>query len=203
MTRPFPFLFALLTPKFLTADNGINVARQASINLVLAAGMTFVILTRGIDLAAGSVLGVSAVISVMLSLTPVWTVGAVPLSLAVGALLGAGTGAVVAYGGLPPFIVTLGTFYIYLSLGNVYGEGKTFQGDAMPHALTWLHNTFSIGNVQITYAVVMALVMYLVFGFILAKTAWGRHVYATGDDKEGYRREMVRLIEKASALPSK
>ena len=66
-------LFALLTPKFLTADNGINVARQASINLVLAAGMTFVILTRGIDLAAGSVLGVSAVISVMLSLTPVWT----------------------------------------------------------------------------------------------------------------------------------
>src|SRR6201990_3712396 len=63
-------LFAVLTPNFLTENNIINVVRQASINIVLAAGMTFVILTGGIDLSVGSVLGLTAVIAVVVSLIP-------------------------------------------------------------------------------------------------------------------------------------
>src|SRR6476620_3013199 len=81
-------LFALLTPKFLTAANLMNVARQASINVVLATGMTFVILTRGIDLAVGSVLGVTAVLAVQLSLFEGWSWSAVPAGLAAGAAIG-------------------------------------------------------------------------------------------------------------------
>src|SRR5215468_7407577 len=72
-------LFALLTPNFLTQNNLVNVVRQASINIVLAAGMTFVILTGGIDLAVGSVLGFTAVIAVVVSLIPVFSWAAVPI----------------------------------------------------------------------------------------------------------------------------
>src|SRR6202000_707832 len=97
-------LFAVLTPNFLTENNIINVVRQASINIVLAAGMTFVILTGGIDLAVGSVLGLTAVIAVVVSLVPGLSGMAVPAALFVGLLVGVLTGATVAYIGLPPFI---------------------------------------------------------------------------------------------------
>src|SRR3954454_19733665 len=79
-------LFAFLTPNFLHQNNVINVVRQASINIVLAAGMTFVILTGGIDLAVGSVLGLTAVIAVVVSLMPGLSWAAVPVALLAGAL---------------------------------------------------------------------------------------------------------------------
>ena len=103
-------LFSVLTPNFLHENNIVNVIRQASINIVLAAGMTFVILTGGIDLAVGSVLGLTAVIAVVVSLTPGLSGMAVPAALLIGLLVGVLTGATVAYIGLPPFIVTLGTY---------------------------------------------------------------------------------------------
>src|SRR5258708_14191565 len=98
-------LFALLTPNFLTQNNMINVIRQASINIVLAAGMTFVILTGGIDLAVGSVLGFTAVIAVVVSLIPGLSRMAVPQAPFVGLLCGVLTGPPFADFGLPPFIV--------------------------------------------------------------------------------------------------
>lgn len=174
-------LFALLTPKFLTADNGINVARQASINLVLAAGMTFVILTRGIDLAAGSVLGVSAVIAVMVSLTP-WSAAAVPVSLATGALLGAGTGVLVAYGGLPPFIVTLGTYTALRGAAYLLADGRTVINNDLGFA--WIGNDY-LGPVP--WLVVIAGLVVAVSGFLLRRTVLGLHVYAVGGNPEAAR----------------
>src|ERR1700751_4049816 len=90
-------LFAVLAPNFLTQNNIVNVVRQASINIVLAAGMTFVILTGGIDLAVGSVLGFTAVIAVVVSLIPALGWAAVPLALLAGLLVGVLTGMTVAY----------------------------------------------------------------------------------------------------------
>jgi ribose transport system permease protein len=104
------FLFAFLTRNFLTQNNLINVARQASIDIVLAAGMTFVILTGGIDLAVGSVLGFTAVIAVVVSLVSGLGWAAVPAALLAGLLIGVLTGMMVADVGLPPFIVTHGTY---------------------------------------------------------------------------------------------
>jgi len=175
-------LFALLTPKFLTADNAVNVARQASINLVLAAGMTFVILTRGIDLAAGSVLGVSAVIAVLLSLSPGWGVAAIPASLLVGAALGAGTGAVVAFGGLPPFIVTLGTYTALRGAAYLLADGRTVINNDLSFA--WIGNDY-LG--PIPWLVVIALAVVLLSGFILRKTVLGLHIYAVGGNPEAAR----------------
>ncbi|MBL9205343.1 MAG: ABC transporter permease [Opitutaceae bacterium] len=181
-------LFAILTPKFLTADNGINVARQASINLVLAAGMTFVILTRGIDLAAGSVLGVSAVISVILSLSPTWSFGAVPLSLTAGALLGAGTGMVVAYGGLPPFIVTLGTYTALRGAAYLLADGKTVINNDLSFA--WIGNNY-LGPVP--WLVVIAGLVVICSGFILRKTVLGLHIYAVGGNPEAARLTGIKV----------
>src|ERR1700674_1377101 len=103
-------LFSVLTPNFLHENNIVNVVRQASINIVLAAGMTFVILTGGIDLAVGSVLGLSGVIAVGVSLVPGLSWAAVPAALLAGLVIGVLTGVIIAYLGLPPFIVTLGTY---------------------------------------------------------------------------------------------
>ena len=181
-------VFTMQNSRFAGGYNIGIMLQQTAVMATLAVAQTLVILTAGVDLSVGTAMLLVSLIMAKLAVGHGWNPGVVMLiGLAIALAIGLAHGLLVTRMGLPPFIVTLGTFYIYLSLGNVYGEGKTFQGDAMPHALTWLHNTFSIGNVQITYAVVMALVMYLVFGFILAKTAWGRHVYATGDDKEAAR----------------
>ena len=118
-------LFAVLTPNFLTQNNMVNVVRQASINIVLAAGMTFVILTGGIDLAVGSVLGFTAVIAVVVSVIPGLSALAVPAALCAGLLVGVLTGATVAYIGLPPFIVTLGTYTAIRGLAYLAAGGTT------------------------------------------------------------------------------
>ena len=118
-------LFSVLTPNFLHENNIVNVIRQASINIVLAAGMTFVILTGGIDLAVGSVLGFTAVIAVVVSLIPGLSGMAVPAALFVGLLVGVLTGATVAYIGLPPFIVTLGTYTAIRGAAYLAAGGTT------------------------------------------------------------------------------
>ena len=86
-------LFAFLTESFLTTNNLINVVRQASINIVLASGMTFVILTGGIDLAVGSVLGMTAVLSLLFSLNPSLSWLGIPVALLSGAIVGVGPAA--------------------------------------------------------------------------------------------------------------
>ena len=175
-------LFSLLTPKFLTTDNLINVDRQASINLVLAAGMTFVILTRGIDLAVGSVLGVSAVASVLISVDPTWGWCAIPASLLIGAALGAFTGAIVAYGGLPPFIVTLGTYPALRGAAYLLAKGTTVINNDLSFA--WIGND-RLGPVP--WLVLIALGVVLVSGFVLRRTVFGLHVYAVGGNPEAAR----------------
>jgi ribose transport system permease protein len=175
-------LFALLTPKFFTAANFMNVARQASINVVLATGMTFVILTRGIDLAVGSVLGVTAVLAVQLSLLETWAWTAVPGSLAAGALIGALTGVAVAYGGLPPFIITLGTYTALRGAAYLLGSGTTVINNDL--AFAWIGNDY-LGPVP--WLVVIAIAVVAVSGWVLRRTVFGRDIYAVGGNPEAAR----------------
>jgi ribose transport system permease protein len=175
-------LFALLTPKFFTGANLMNVARQASINVVLATGMTFVILTRGIDLAVGSVLGVTAVLSVQLSLLQTWAWSAVPASLAAGAVIGALTGVAVAYGGLPPFIITLGTYTALRGAAYLLGGGTTVINNDLSFA--WIGNEY-LGPVP--WLVVIAIAVVVVSGFVLRRTVFGRDIYAVGGNPEAAR----------------
>lgn len=175
-------LFAFLIPKFLTAANLMNVARQASINVVLAAGMTFVILTRGIDLAVGSVLGLAAVVAVQLSLLETWSWAAVPGSLLGGAAVGAATGAAVAYGRLPPFIITLGTYTALRGAAYLAAGGTTVINNDLTFA--WIGNDY-LGPVP--WLVILAAVVVALSGFTLQRTVFGRDVYAVGGNPEAAR----------------
>ncbi len=175
-------LFAVLTPKFLTAANLTNVARQASINVVLATGLTFVILTRGIDLAVGSVLGLTAVIALQLSLLEAWSWSAVPASLAAGALIGGLTGAAVAYGGLPPFIITLGTYTALRGAAFLLAGGTSVTNPDL--AFGWIGNDY-LGPVP--WLVVIAAAVVVGGGLLLQRTVFGRDVYAVGGNPEAAR----------------
>ena len=175
-------LFAVLTPNFLTQNNIVNVVRQASINIVLAAGMTFVILTGGIDLAVGSVLGFTAVIAVVVSLVPGLGWAAVPLALLAGLLVGVLTGMTVAYVGLPPFIVTLGTYTAIRGAAYLAAGGTTVINSKIGFA--WIGNGY-VGPVP--WLVIIALLTIAVSAFILHGTVLGVHVYATGGNAQAAR----------------
>jgi ribose transport system permease protein len=175
-------LFALLTPNFLTGANLINVTRQASINIVLAAGMTFVILTRGIDLAVGSVLALSAVISVLLSLHPAWGWAAVPAGLLAGAGVGALTGLIIAYIGVPPFIVTLGTYTAVRGAAYLLAGGTTVINSDL--GFDWIGNDY-LGPVP--WLVIFAAIVIAVSTVVLRHTVLGLRIYAVGGNPEAAR----------------
>jgi ribose transport system permease protein len=168
-------LFSFLTANFWTVPNGINVVRQASINIVLAAGMTFVILTGGIDLAVGSVLGVTAVLALWFSLAPGLSWAAIPVALLSGLLLGIMTGALVTYIGLPPFIVTLGTYTALRGAAYLFAGGTTLINNDLGFA--WIGEKY-LGPVP--WLVVIALIVIALSAFILHGTVLGVHVYAVG-----------------------
>src|ERR1700741_4871274 len=158
-------LFAFLTPNFLTQNNIVNVVRQASINIVLAAGMTFVILTGGIDLAVGSVLGLSAVIAVVVSLVPGFSWAAVPAALLAGLVIGVLTGVIIACLGLPPFIVTLGTYTAVRGAAYLAAGGTTVINSNIDFA--WIGNGY-VGPVP--WLVIIALLTIALSAFILHGT---------------------------------
>lgn len=165
--------------------------QQTTVLASLAIGQTLIILTAGVDLAVGT-----AMLLTHLVIAKVAVDHGVPgfLALMLGAVVGVtlGTlhGTLVTKIGLPPFIVTLGTFYIFASLGLVYSKAQTLSKEDLggEHSLLlWTGRQVSIGRMRLTTGVFLVLAMYIVFAFILANTAWGRHVYATGDDREAAR----------------
>ncbi len=99
---------------------------------------------------------------------------------------------------LPPFIVTLGTLSIFTALALLYTKGRSVQGADMPDLLTWTGKSFSIGDFRFTTGVLITLGLYVVVGFALSQTAWGRHVYAVGDDTEASRLAGIRVIAGAA-----
>jgi fructose transport system permease protein len=116
----------------------------------------------------------------------------------IGTLCGLLNGALVTRLRLPPFIVTLGTLNIFFALNLYISKSETIRGTDMSALLLWTGKTISFGDTQITYGSIMMLVLFGVFAYILRHTAWGRHVYAVGDDAEaarlaGVRRDRVLL----------
>lgn len=175
--------------------------QQTAVLATLAIGQTLIILTAGIDLSIGTAMLLVHLVMARMAvfgatvpmvgwvIDPIHPILALLLGLMLGLLLGAIHGGFVTRLGLPPFIVTLGTFYIYNSLANVYSKAQTTsKEDIGPDSLLlWLGDRFSIGSMAITTGVLLTLVLFAVFAFILSNTAWGRHVYATGDDAEAAR----------------
>ncbi|MEG4287566.1 ribose ABC transporter permease [Microcoleus sp. C2C3] len=181
-------IFSLVTPNFLSVGNLINVIRQASINIVLATGMTFVILTGGIDLSVGSILGVTAVVGVLVSLVPGLGWFAVPAALIAGVFLGLLNGSLVAYLGLPPFIVTLGSYTALRGVAYLVANGTTVINRDLNFA--WIGNNY-VG--PIPWLVIIAFLAVLASWFVLRRTVLGRHIYAVGGNIRAARLTGIKV----------
>lgn len=181
-------VFGALQPRFLYGSNLSLVTQQVAVVGVLAAAQTLVILTAGIDLSVGAAMVLtSMVMAQMAAQHGVPGLLAILLGLAVGLATGAFNGMLVTRMKLPPFIVTLGTLNIFMALNLLYSAGATVRGRDMPGLLTWTGQTFQLGTVRISVGVILMLLLYGLLAYLLGKTAWGRHVYAVGDDKEAAR----------------
>jgi fructose transport system permease protein len=181
-------VFGLINPRFLYPANLSLITQQVAVVGTLALAQTLIILTAGIDLSVGAAMIFSSmVVAQTASVNGVPGVLALIIGLFVGLAAGALNGFLVTRLRLPPFIVTLGTLNIFIALTLLYSNGATVRGADMPGILTATGLPIAIGDVRITVGVLVMLALYIVVAFMLGRTAWGRHVYAVGDDKEAAR----------------
>lgn len=180
--------FAYLNPRFYAPANLSLIAQQVAVVGALAVGQTIIIMTAGIDLSVGAIMVFTAMVMAA-SASNYGLPGPVALvvGLVVGTLAGGLNGVLVTRLRLPPFIVTLGTLNIFIALTLLYSSGQAIQGPDIPAILLWTGQDISLGSFRITTGVVMMLALYVVFTYILRNTAWGRHVYAVGDDADASR----------------
>jgi ribose/xylose/arabinose/galactoside ABC-type transport system permease subunit len=172
---------SFLSDRFLTPANLLNILRQVAIVGILAIGMTFVILTRGIDLSVGSILGLSVVIYAGLLETHSMAI-AIPLGLLVAMAAGLVNGLGVASAGIPPFIMTLGMLSFARGLAFLYTGGTPIP--ILNEAFYDLGNDYLFG-IPIPSLILLAILA--VSAIILSLTAFGRSVYAIGSNEEAAR----------------
>ena len=180
-------IFSLVNARFYSAVNLSLVAQQSAVVGSLAVGQTLIILTAGIDLSIGAI----AVLASFLAANLVFTDNvSVPLALLAAVVVAvaaqAVNGLLVTRVNLPPFIVTLGTFNVFTAITLVYAKGQTITLNSNSGLLR-TGQSFLVGNFRVTYGVVLMIVLYLAVAYALRCTAWGRHLYATGDDTEAAR----------------
>jgi fructose transport system permease protein len=185
--------FSLVSGRFLSAANLGLVLAQVTVIATLALGQTLIILTAGIDLSVGAIAVFSSILMANMA-TGLGVPGVVALLIGfvLGVAMGALNGLLVTRLKLPPFIVTLGTLSIFFSLNSVVSRSETVRGADMPAIMTWTGNTFGVGGFRITYGSIIMLLLFAIFFYALGNTAWGKHVYATGDDIEAARLAGIR-----------
>ena len=191
-------VFALVIgSRFFSAFTLTLILQQVAIVGIIGAAQTLVILTAGIDLSVGAIMILSSVVMGQFTFRyglppPV----AVLAGFAVGAACGYLNGWLVARVKLPPFIVTLGTWQIILAANFLYSANETIRAqDIEAHAplLQWFGNSIRLGNAVFTYGVIAMFVLVLALWYVLNHTAWGRHVYAVGDDPEAAKLSGVNV----------
>ena len=179
---------ALLGTKFFSSFALTLILQQVAIVGIVGAAQSLVILTAGIDLSVGAIMVLSSVImgqfTFRLGLPPAV---AVACGLAIGTLIGFVNGWLVARIKLPPFIVTLGMWQIALASNFLYSGNETIRAqdiEASAPLLQFFGKSISVGGAVFTYGVIFFILLVLVLAYVLRHTAWGRHVYAVGDDPE-------------------
>lgn len=180
--------FGLMSESFFSVQNFSIISQQASINVVLASGLTFVILTGGIDLSVGSILAVSAVVSLLVSQVPGFAPLAIAAGLGVGLLLGLVNGVLVAFGKLPAFIVTLGGLTAMRGIARLIGEDKTVFNPDLSFAYIGNETLFGV-----PWLVVIALVVVTLSWVILRRTVLGVQIYAVGGNPEAARLSGIKV----------
>jgi fructose transport system permease protein len=179
---------ALLGSKFFSPFALTLILQQVQIVGIVAAAQSIVILTAGIDLSVGAIAVISSVVMGQFTFRyglPVEV--AIVCGLIFGTMIGALNGWLVAAMKLPPFIVTLGMWQIVLAANFLYSANETIRSQDIAEQaplLQLMGAKFNIGGAVFTFGVVFLLVLVVVLAYVLKHTAWGRHVYAVGDDPE-------------------
>jgi fructose transport system permease protein len=177
-------VFGIISPSFLRPEALSLLVQQMAVVGALAAGQTLIILTAGVDLSIGMAMVLASLVMAKLNADQ-----GLPgvLALLIGVLVAVATGVLngvlVTRINLPPFIVTLGTFSIFTAISLLYAQGQTVTLN--PNAfLLFTGRSINIGSVSVTWGVILLVLLYIVLGFALRTSSWGRHLYATGDDAD-------------------
>jgi ribose/xylose/arabinose/galactoside ABC-type transport system permease subunit/ABC-type sugar transport system substrate-binding protein len=180
-------LFGIASPHFLGTENLLNVMQQSAINAILGIGLTFVIISGGIDLSVGSVLALSGLVVADLLVaghSPLLATGA---GILVGAMCGLANGLITTLGRIPPFITTLGMMMIARSAAKVYSASKPISG--LPESFRAL-----AGNLLgIPVFVVIVAVLFVLAHLVLTRTKLGRYTYAVGGNEQAAWLSGVRV----------
>jgi fructose transport system permease protein len=178
----------LLGSKFFSSFALTLILQQVAIVGIVGAAQSLVILTAGIDLSVGAIMVLSSVImgqfTFRYGLPPA---AAIAVGLAVGTLVGFINGWLIARIKLPPFIVTLGTWQIALATNFLYSGNETIRAqeiETQAPLLQFFGQSFTVGGAVFTYGVIFFIILVLLLAYVLRHTAWGRHVYAVGDDPD-------------------
>lgn len=178
----------ILTPYFFTVSNLVNVVQQTSINAIIAVGMTFVIISAGIDLSVGSILAFSGIVLASALHNAVAMPLAILLGLITGTMCGVINGLLITFGKLPPFIATLGMMSVARGAGLVYAEGRPVSG--------FSEQFRALANGEIFFLptpVVIMIGVYVIAYFVLSRTKVGRYTYAMGGNEEATKLSGVNV----------
>jgi len=179
-------IVGVLSPSFFTVANLLNVLRQTSINGVIAAGMTFVILTGGIDLSVGSILGFSGAVAASCLASGQSMLVTIILTLVIGSGVGLINGIIISKGKLQPFIVTLATMTILRGATLVFTDGKPISLGSGTSAIAF--SKIGGGTIfGIPTPVVIMIFAFAICYYILTQTKMGRYTYALGGNEEATR----------------
>ena len=181
-------LLTALTPHFLTVSNLLNVVEQTAINAIIAAGMTYVILSAGIDLSVGSVLALSGVVLASALQRGLPAPVAIVVCLATGASCGLINGLLITAGRLPPFIATLGMMSVARGVALLYTDGRPISGFSAA-----FRSLSTARPAMIPAPIILMAVVYVAAHLVLTRTTFGRYVYAIGGNEEATRLSGVRV----------
>lgn len=174
-------IVTILNPSFIEPLNILNLLRQVSINALIAFGMTFVILTGGIDLSVGSILALSSAVMANFMVSGWDPIIAIILGCLLGGILGAINGLLITKGRMAPFIATLATMTIFRGLTLVYTNGNPITGLGNQAAFQFLGRGYLFG---IPVPAITMLIVFAILWIILHKTPFGRKTYAIGGNEK-------------------
>ncbi len=183
-------VITILSPRFFTLSNALNILRQCSVYLLLSFGVTFVFISGGIDLSVGNILNFSTcVVAVLMVNAGVPMVLAVLLTIIIGIAVGALNGFCVSVLRVPPFLTTLGTMYIFKGFAQLMTHDSSISG--LPESFyIFADTTFGIPN-----QILIALAVFVVLFIVMNHTRLGRHVFAIGSNEQAAKLSGINVTK--------
>jgi len=186
-------VFGIMNPIFFSSRNVANLLRQIAPILLIGIGQSYVLITGNIDLSIGSVVGMSTMISATLMTKGMAPSAAVLITIICCLAVGLSNGLLVSFAKLPPFIATLGTMTIARGIAQI--ANNNYNTDSIGEAAQGFRDFFYYGKTLGLYNTIwIAILLWLIFNFLLTRTKSGRHIYAIGSNAEAARLSGVNLV---------